>query len=112
MSERAHLILSLDYEVFGNGSGDLDCCVLQPTERIAAIAERHGARLAIFVDALEFAAMERTGVSDAHRVRQQLQSLLARGHRVELHLHPQWTCLLYTSPSPRDRTRSRMPSSA
>jgi len=26
--------------------------------------------------------------------------------------HFQWTCLLYTSPSPRDRTRSRMPSSA
>ena len=23
-----------------------------------------------------------------------------------------WHCLLYTSPSPRDRTRSRMPSSA
>ena len=25
---------------------------------------------------------------------------------------PMATCLLYTSPSPRDRTRSRMPSSA
>ena len=25
---------------------------------------------------------------------------------------PNWFCLLYTSPSPRDRTRSRMPSSA
>ena len=25
---------------------------------------------------------------------------------------PVWPCLLYTSPSPRDRTRSRMPSSA
>ena len=25
---------------------------------------------------------------------------------------PESTCLLYTSPSPRDRTRSRMPSSA
>ena len=25
---------------------------------------------------------------------------------------PDGTCLLYTSPSPRDRTRSRMPSSA
>ena len=25
---------------------------------------------------------------------------------------PGYTCLLYTSPSPRDRTRSRMPSSA
>jgi len=27
-------------------------------------------------------------------------------------LRKQWDCLLYTSPSPRDRTRSRMPSSA
>ena len=26
--------------------------------------------------------------------------------------HPNYFCLLYTSPSPRDRTRSRMPSSA
>ena len=26
--------------------------------------------------------------------------------------HKSWVCLLYTSPSPRDRTRSRMPSSA
>ena len=28
------------------------------------------------------------------------------------HLEPDGSCLLYTSPSPRDRTRSRMPSSA
>ena len=27
-------------------------------------------------------------------------------------LNTVYTCLLYTSPSPRDRTRSRMPSSA
>ena len=25
---------------------------------------------------------------------------------------PYWSCLLYTSPSPRDRQKSRMPSSA
>ena len=29
-----------------------------------------------------------------------------------LDLAPAYACLLYTSPSPRDRTRSRMPSSA
>ena len=28
------------------------------------------------------------------------------------HLAKRYACLLYTSPSPRDRTRSRMPSSA
>ena len=34
-------------------------------------------------------------------------------HRVgELQWTPLMICLLYTSPSPRDRTRSRMPSSA
>ena len=31
------------------------------------------------------------------------------GYRYDVNLLP---CLLYTSPSPRDRTRSRMPSSA
>ena len=31
---------------------------------------------------------------------------------VVVNLDPTYTCLLYTSPSPRDRTRSRMPSSA
>ena len=33
-------------------------------------------------------------------------------HNDNLKLEVAWTCLLYTSPSPRDRTRSRMPSSA
>ena len=35
-----------------------------------------------------------------------------RGVHPTLHRSKLWTCLLYTSPSPRDRTRSRMPSSA
>ena len=32
--------------------------------------------------------------------------------KIMLHMAKEETCLLYTSPSPRDRTRSRMPSSA
>ena len=40
-------------------------------------------------------------------------SPLVRAHRLEKALGtPARICLLYTSPSPRDRTRSRMPSSA
>ena len=38
-----------------------------------------------------------------------------KSHSLGQHLSRTWrlsTCLLYTSPSPRDRTRSRMPSSA
>ena len=37
---------------------------------------------------------------------------LARAGIGALDLYDDDTCLLYTSPSPRDRTRSRMPSSA
>ena len=37
-----------------------------------------------------------------------IRSLQSRGHTSEQNN----SCLLYTSPSPRDRTRSRMPSSA
>ena len=32
--------------------------------------------------------------------------------RTALNVQKSFSCLLYTSPSPRDRTRSRMPSSA
>ena len=39
------------------------------------------------------------------------QRLSAATGRKDVTTHPN-TCLLYTSPSPRDRTRSRMPSSA
>ena len=35
-----------------------------------------------------------------------------RGVNITPHIRKMNTCLLYTSPSPRDRTRSRMPSSA
>ena len=34
------------------------------------------------------------------------------GHDDKYLINPYGICLLYTSPSPRDRTRSRMPSSA
>ena len=39
---------------------------------------------------------------------------LGTGHRMNTPgtVEGNWNCLLYTSPSPRDRTRSRMPSSA
>ena len=42
----------------------------------------------------------------------ELMSLVTRYHGFLEIFHMDLACLLYTSPSPRDRTRSRMPSSA
>ena len=49
-------------------------------------------------DVILFVVDVETGITDMDQAIAQIQT------------HP--TCLLYTSPSPRDRTRSRMPSSA
>ena len=47
-----------------------------------------------------------------NEVNQRLRALDAMRPKAPIPKGPIQTCLLYTSPSPRDRTRSRMPSSA
>ena len=48
-------------------------------------------------------------ISELQKVNPNIGVLLVSGNAVSM---PWVSCLLYTSPSPRDRTRSRMPSSA
>ena len=52
-------------------------------------------------------------VQAAHRVwNDGYEAFVAFGLEDKIVRRIHWNCLLYTSPSPRDRTRSRMPSSA
>ena len=90
--EANHLILTVDYELFGNGSGCPAKCVIAPTERILSIASRYSTPVTLFVEALEFMAMEgeRATSADADAVKAQIRSAVRSGHDVQLHLHPQW----------------------
>ncbi|MBI5197023.1 MAG: hypothetical protein HZA19_00255 [Nitrospirae bacterium] len=87
-----HLILTIDYEVFGNGSGCVQKCVLQPAERMIRIAELFGAPLTFFVETMEFQAMYTTRQfhNDSTKVSDQLRAAVKNGHDAQLHLHPQW----------------------
>ena len=49
------------------------------------------------------------GTGDGDKAKFTVQSLASMLEKMGMTVNP---CLLYTSPSPRDRTRSRMPSSA
>jgi hypothetical protein len=86
-----HLILTVDYEVFGNGQGCLKHCIVEPASRLLSIAEQFDAPVTLFAEAAELIAMERElGRGTLKDVTRQLEGGVLAGHDVQLHLHPQW----------------------
>src|ERR1022692_1016159 len=92
------IILSVEYEIFGNGSGDVRRHVIDPTGRMARLCQQYHAPLTVFFEAEEYAAFVQhagqlkkdLGYDPAALMRQQVISLIQNGHDVQLHLHPEW----------------------
>jgi hypothetical protein len=92
------LVLTVDYEIFGNGTGDVRQHVTEPTERMCRIAEKFGMPVTVFFEMEEYLlfqqyreALQRLlGYDPAAEMRRQAADLVRRGHDVQLHLHPQW----------------------
>ncbi|HET7729818.1 MAG TPA: hypothetical protein VFK48_07285 [Usitatibacter sp.] len=91
------ILLTLDYEIhFGRRTGSVARGLLEPTEAIAAVARRHGARLVLFVDAGFLLCLRREMPrarelrADHDAIRRQLDALVAEGHEIQLHIHPHW----------------------
>ncbi len=86
------LILTVDYEILGDGSGCVEHCVVKPASRLLEIADSLGAPLTFFVEVLELQAME--GVPfyaiEISKVENQLKTAFSHGHDLQLHIHPQW----------------------
>ncbi|MBL8376632.1 MAG: hypothetical protein JNM79_02050 [Burkholderiales bacterium] len=90
-------LITLDYELyFGPQSGTIERCLVEPTEALARVAARTGARFVFFVDAGFLYRLEQQAPTSAEvgrqfdRVRQQLHELVSAGHDVQLHIHPHW----------------------
>lgn len=92
------LILTADYEVFGNGSGCVRKCMVEPTTRMLNICDKYGTKLTLFVDVCEYWAFKKKAERDllskvdfSHvMIENQLKDVIKRGHDVQLHFHPQW----------------------
>jgi hypothetical protein len=88
--------MSLDYEIFGNGSGDVMRDIIKPTNRLLDIFDSYGAKLTIMFEAAEYWAFKQMedkldlDYSPAKAMEEQAQNAIRRGHDVQLHLHPQW----------------------
>jgi hypothetical protein len=93
-----HLVITVAYEVFGNGTGDVRQHVVEPMERMARVADEFGLPITIFFEAEEYLAFARhadvlkqaLGYDPAQLMREQCVALARRGHDLQLHLHPQW----------------------
>ena len=93
------ILLTLDYELYGNGSGNIYTHIIEPTQSILDIANRYHAKITFFVEVVELWRIEeewqkgnRMGykTNPINDIRKQLQEAYQQGHDVQLHIHPQW----------------------
>ena len=93
------LALTLDYELFGEGTGDVLRDVIQPTARLLRICGSHGVRITIFFEVVEYWKLKEAfkngicgGGSDdpTELMKRQLAEAYEHGHDIQLHIHPQW----------------------
>ena len=84
-------VFTLDYEIYGNGTGSLGDLVYEHASQLADLFQRHGARFVVFVEAAELARIEACGADPMiGLVKEQVRNLDRAGFEIGLHLHPQW----------------------
>jgi len=97
------VILTLDYEICGNGSGDVLRDIIQPTAHLLDICDKHDSKMTIMFEVGEYLAFTKydrqlqrdLGYSPHQQMKRQATEAVLRGHDVQLHLHPQWLTAQY-----------------
>jgi len=96
MTPTIHLALTHDWELRGDGSGDIEEIQFGPLRRLLEIYAKFDARTTILPDVMQQLAFRRLE-SDHRELKTQADSWDERlreafrcGHDIQLHLHPQW----------------------
>jgi len=94
-----NLILTLDYELFGDGSGNVFSHMIEPTKYVLRLCEEYGIRLTLFFEATEYLKIKEEwnrGNKMGYKmdpivaIENQIQDAAKNGHDIQLHIHPQW----------------------
>ena len=98
------LLFTLDYELYGNGSGDVFKHIIEPTEQLLTIADIWGVKYTFFFEIIEYWKLKEEwnkGNSMGYTenpvaaMEKQIKDACRQGHDVQLHLHPQWVDAVY-----------------
>jgi hypothetical protein len=97
-----NILLTFDYELyFGDFTGSQQKCIISPVNELIRIAEKHDVRFSFFIDCGYIVKMEQymhqhTHLKDDYqKLTEQLKYLSAKGHDVQLHIHPHWEDTVY-----------------
>jgi len=93
-----NIILTLDYEIFGNGNGDVKKHIINPTNLILQTCNKYKIPLTIMFEVNEYLKFEEydkaltldLGYSPATIIKEQISDAFNSGHDIQLHIHPQW----------------------
>jgi hypothetical protein len=90
------VLFTIDYEIYGNGTGSLNELVYEPARRLVDLFQQHESRFVVFAEVAEFEKIEAYGTDPAiDLVNKQLREFYRDGFEVGLHLHPQWANASY-----------------
>ena len=100
---KLQLIFTLDYELFGDGSGSISHEQIKPTQQLLDIFDEYGAKLTLFFEYGQylgyekFASEENSFLEDNQLLCEQLKETIRRGHDVQFHYHPTWHNATYNN---------------
>jgi len=98
-----NIIITLDYEIFGNGKGDIKNHVLHPANKIFDITTKYNVPISIMFEIYQYIAYKKyddviendLGYSPAKKIKNQIKTAYDKGNDVQLHIHPQFTEMIY-----------------
>ena len=89
-------MITLDYELFFSKSGSIEKSIIEPTEILLSILDRHNIKASFFVDSgyiiklKEYMQNFEVLKKDYDLINNQIQKLSTEGHDIQLHIHPHW----------------------
>jgi hypothetical protein len=93
------LILTIDYELFGDGSGDIFNHLIEPTNQILNLCNNFDIKITIFFEVIEYLKLKEEWskgnkmgykTNPIEAIEKQIQYAALNQHDIQLHIHPQW----------------------
>lgn len=94
-----NLTLTFDYELFGDGSGNIFTHIIEPMDYILKRCNKYNIKITIYFEALEYIKLRDEWLkgntmgykkNPIKAIVNQIQQAVKDGHDIQLHIHPQW----------------------